>query len=439
MHFSIIIENTYNLYFYINTVQFQLDDELPKYLCRLCSSRLIHCFKFKQQCESTQKKLQDLLSMASMAIIDNHTHEHESTDYKLEVETNVDECPSYLETFSSDDGTAFVKDEGDQGIAVKDSEQEQQAERTHANAKQFNENKKKKIKYKCDICRKSYRKKGGIEKHLRNAHSMAHNMLQCEYCEEWFKKKAKFDLHVGKHEKPFKCEFCSKQFSFMANKRRHIREIHEQQKPFQCSYCSQTFSQKTALQNHHASIHTSVRTHHCDVCVKSYATKAILALHKRTHLPGFVQPKKEKRIFPRPAGTICQFCGKLVSHVLYNSHIETHNEHRPYKCDICEKTFKTKMVLYSHSKTHAERRFKCNLCDMTFVQSTHLKTHQMVHTGEKPFQCEFCGKEFALKTNYVTHRRLHTGEKPFQCKQCTDCFIDLNGLKRHRKKIHESL
>lgn len=401
---------------------------------------MIHTYKFKQQCETTQKKLQDLLSSASTTNIQkiSDSDNLDAESIKLEDEGNID--TSYLENNFLDDVTELLKEESDQEIGIKTSERKQD-KRNLNSTNRFVENRKQKTKYKCDICRKAYRQKGGIEKHLRDVHSMAPNMLQCKYCEEWFKSKAKFHLHVGKHEKPFKCELCSKQFSFMANKQRHIREIHEQQKPFQCEYCSQSFSQKIALQNHHASIHTSERKHRCEVCGKSYATKAILSLHKRTHLPEFVHKKKEKRDFPKQVGKeiVCQCCGKLISHLLYKSHIETHNEHRPYKCDVCEKTFKTKVVLYSHSKTHAERRFKCDLCDMAFVQSTHLKTHQMVHTGEKPFQCEFCNKEFALKTNYVTHRRLHTGEKPFQCKQCTDCFIDLNGLKRHRKKAHESL
>ena len=42
----------------------------------------------------------------------------------------------------------------------------------------------------------------------------------------------------------------------------------------------------------------------------------------------------------------------------------------------------------------------------------------------KPFACDICGKSFKTKFVMVNHRRIHTGEKPFECEVCKKMFSD---------------
>ncbi|KAJ4442331.1 zinc finger protein 235-like isoform X2 [Periplaneta americana] len=109
---------------------------------------------------------------------------------------------------------------------------------------------------------------------------------------------------------------------------------------------------------------------------------------------------------------------------------------KPFKCDVCRKSFPAKSSLKSHERLHRnEKAFKCDVCDKFFSHLSNLRTHERLHTGEKPFKCDFCGKSFANSSNLKAHERLHTGEKPFQCDVCGMCFSQSSSQKRH-KLVH---
>jgi hypothetical protein len=84
-----------------------------------------------------------------------------------------------------------------------------------------------------------------------------------------------------------------------------------------------------------------------------------------------------------------------------------------------------------------ERPYKCNVCTKSFAHFTNLRRHVKLHSGNKPYTCEHsgCNKKFARRSDLQTHARIHTGERPFNCKfpGCTKSFTTVSNLRRHER------
>ncbi|CAK8686273.1 unnamed protein product [Clavelina lepadiformis] len=55
---------------------------------------------------------------------------------------------------------------------------------------------------------------------------------------------------------------------------------------------------------------------------------------------------------------------------------------------------------------------------------------------EKQFCCKVCDKSFKKKSNLNSHSRTHTREQPYQCRICCKSFSENSVLQRHMKNPH---
>ena len=77
--------------------------------------------------------------------------------------------------------------------------------------------------------------------------------------------------------------------------------------------------------------------------------------------------------------------------------------------DGCQKKFYDKTAFHKHQLTHGDKLFTCGDCGKKFLDNSKLKRHSLVHTGEKPFKCEICNKSYLSAPALIAHKKTKHG------------------------------
>ena len=112
--------------------------------------------------------------------------------------------------------------------------------------------------------------------------------------------------------------------------------------------------------------------------------------------------------------------------------------HTPYHCTLCEKEFGVFKQLSRHyDNTHRlNKPYKCHHCPKAFSKLNIFIRHEWHHTGQLPFQCTHCAMKFKQDSELVVHLRVHTHEKPYLCADCGKTFSSNSNLRRHVRFCH---
>ena len=277
-----------------------------------------------------------------------------------------------------------------------------------------------------------------------------------------------------KHCAPFECKYCLQRFSSLDCHRRH-RSTHEKiyrkhwlkkclNKP-QMKYHQQT---RYMLRNRAKAIcgkkkekvgefmNTDEQELCSDMKNSNRSNVRRRSRRKKMNLDGRKQRRRRKISYK------CTTCAKeyrLAS--LLKRHLQMHNP-GPYRCNVCNKTFKFKYTLTSHMRLHSEKhgrkRYRCEVCRQTFRWRGYLNMHIRKCTGNKPLQCALCNERFCYKYQLEKHEKTHLGDVEagqsapsmaatknagviypkvvYRCDHCCTGFYQENDLTSHLRTAH---
>lgn len=138
----------------------------------------------------------------------------------------------------------------------------------------------------------------------------------------------------------------------------------------------------------------------------------------------------------------CPFCEKrFKDEAKVEKHVRAVHK-RPYKCDMCRRSYFTARVLEEHRKTHSsDFYFECSICHLKYKREEGLKQHHIrVHSEtEAKFMCDHCGKRYKLKLDLLLHiGRTHMCNIQI-CRFCGKAVKDVKGHEwRHQKRSRKT-
>lgn len=106
---------------------------------------------------------------------------------------------------------------------------------------------------------------------------------------------------------------------------------------------------------------------------------------------------------------------------------------RTYMCAKCNQQFRTLKLLDKHFQIHPA---ECTLCQKTFNSWNTFSLHLKHHLNIRVHACRYCPKRFVQRQRLVEHERIHTGHMPIKCHDCDERFRRYSNMLHHRARVH---
>lgn len=337
---------------------------------------------------------------------------------------------------------------------------------------------KQSLKFKCEICLKSY----STEKCFKRHQWIHKNQHKCDVCFKSFNELESLEKHKDVHtKKPYACQLCHASFCKSDNLLKHLSTHSEKNfelsdvdndkidmdqqisqnknsdldstneadgfesapKIFKCEECGKYCSTLKNLKRH-TLIHGE-RKYSCTVCKKWFFRPDTLKKHAERHGHGLLDNIIDHNKLYESDDDFLPNDSNHSSVKLDDDKKEESEEEgngNVYKCLHCEKVMTSKRGLRRHVALHKPKPEPsvCEICNKVFASSARLTIHLKTHNKPKEkvtreYLCHICSKVYPSNSSLTYHMRTHTGVKPHVCKICNSGFTTTTSLANHTR-IH---
>ena len=320
----------------------------------------------------------------------------------------------------------------------------------------------------CPYCKKEFREKRSLEKHVRAIHE-AERPFPCDQCSEAFRNQIELKNHKTRHLKdhPFKCDTCPMSFQKQEALTTHYR-LHTGEKPFACNFCDKKFTSEKNRRVH-VLRHEGSLPHKCEDCDMTFQSRSHLIKHATSHTR-----KTQDAVVDKIHTFLESFGASLGEFGLddtYDSNDQISLHPASESGEIEDHSVKLSMDTFSETKTLEAAAASATIpssADTAFFDLTEdtdsqdeMKKYgnfssssvpslvnglseedaermaraeldsEIPPTADGTHLCEMCNTRLGNKRSYIIHLRRHAGMLNFRCNYCPKTFQGRVKLNRH--------
>lgn len=229
-------------------------------------------------------------------------------------------------------------------------------------------------------------------------------MIEEEQVEYEINEVQQYNREESKDSQENRCDICYKTFQKRGILDAHVKFVHLKMRTEMCKICFKTFHSKFRLKTHHNTVHLMLKNHKCTECLTSFTERSNLLRHMRTYHPESEIPPSSK-----PECTKNNLSAKLSSdHSYLQSDIKKEEDENSVAVKFVQRSNQTNL---KKIKEENASTFSCRICFESFDHESDLKSHlETMHDKISKVKCDKCDQEFTLKSNLSRHLQMKHSE-----------------------------